>query len=73
MKKSHLLIVSLLLAPFLASAHNFQLQQRVAPVGVSDKGELNYANDKFSYQIARNSVGKCESYSILPAVAPPRR
>lgn len=50
MKKSHLLIVSLLLAPFLASAHNFQLQQRVAPVGVSDKGELNYANDKFSYQ-----------------------
>uniref|UniRef100_A0A182SG62 Protein ytfJ n=1 Tax=Anopheles maculatus TaxID=74869 RepID=A0A182SG62_9DIPT len=50
MKKSRLLIISLLLAPLLASAHNFQLQQRVAPIGVSDKGELNYDNDKFSYK-----------------------
>lgn len=50
MKKSRLLIISLLLAPMLASAHNFQLQQRIAPVGVSDKGELNYDNGKFSYK-----------------------
>lgn len=50
MKKRHMLMVSLLLAPLFASAHNFQLQQRVAPVGVSDKGELNYANDNFSYK-----------------------
>ena len=39
MKTSRMLMVSLLLAPLFASAHNFQLQQRVAPVGVSDKGE----------------------------------
>ncbi|WP_431224054.1 YtfJ family protein [Serratia sp. L9] len=50
MKKTSMLIISLLLAPILASAHNFQLQQRVAPIGVSDKGELDYANDKFSYK-----------------------
>ncbi|HEI8867863.1 YtfJ family protein [Serratia sp. AKBS12] len=50
MKKSNMLIVSLLFAPLLACAHNFQIQQRVAPVGVSDRGELNYANDDFSYK-----------------------
>jgi len=50
MKTSRMLMVSLLLAPLFASAHNFQLQQRVAPVGVSDKGELNYADGNFSYQ-----------------------
>jgi YtfJ family uncharacterized protein len=50
MKKTHLLIATLLLTPLLASAHNFQLQQHVAPIGISDKGELNYDNDKFSYK-----------------------
>ncbi len=50
MKKTSMLIISLLLAPILASAHNFQLQQRVAPIGVSDKGELDYVNNKFSYK-----------------------
>lgn len=48
--KNSMLIISLLLAPMLASAHNFQLQQRVAPIGVSDKGELDYVGDKFSYK-----------------------
>ncbi|HGM5492693.1 TPA: YtfJ family protein [Serratia fonticola] len=48
--KNSMLIISLLLAPMLASAHNFQLQQRVAPVGVSDKGELDYVGNKFSYK-----------------------
>lgn len=48
--KNSMLIISLLLAPMLASAHNFQLQQRVAPIGVSDKGELDYVGNKFSYK-----------------------
>jgi YtfJ family uncharacterized protein len=34
----------------LASAHNLQLHQRVAPIGVSDKGELDYVDNKFSYK-----------------------
>lgn len=50
MKKSSMLIMSLLFAPLLASAHNFQLLQRVAPVSVTDRGELNYANGDFSYE-----------------------
>ncbi|AHG20774.1 hypothetical protein Z042_15040 [Chania multitudinisentens RB-25] len=50
MKKSSLLLISLLLTPMLAAAHNLQFQQRVAPIGVSDKGELDYVNDKFSYK-----------------------
>ncbi|KEY59746.1 YtfJ family protein [Serratia sp. DD3] len=50
MKKSILLVISLLLVPMLASAHNFQLQQRVPPTGVSDKGELLYLNNQFSYK-----------------------
>lgn len=48
--KNSMLIISLLLAPLLASADNFQLQQRVAPIGVSDKGELDYVGNKFSYK-----------------------
>ncbi|MFC0227568.1 YtfJ family protein [Serratia aquatilis] len=50
MKRSSMLMISLLLVPMLACAHNFQLQQRLPPIGVSDKGELNYANEAFSYQ-----------------------
>ncbi|MGV8301853.1 YtfJ family protein, partial [Pseudomonas aeruginosa] len=50
MKTSRMLMVSLLLAPLFASAHNLQLKQRVAPVGVSNKGEINYAEGNFSYQ-----------------------
>lgn len=50
MKTSCLLVISLLLAPILAYSHNFQLQQRVPPTGVSDKGELVYLNSQFSYK-----------------------
>ena len=52
MIKNSLLILSLLLTPFMASALTIQLDQRVPPVGVSDKGELNYdkATDQFSYK-----------------------
>lgn len=48
--KNSMLIISLLLAPMLASAHNLQLHQHVAPIGVSDKGELDYVDNKFSYK-----------------------
>lgn len=52
MIKNSLLILSLLFTPFIANAHTLQLDQRVPPVGVSDKGELNYdkATDQFSYK-----------------------
>ncbi|TLV15244.1 YtfJ family protein [Klebsiella indica] len=45
-----LLAVSSLLLPLMASAHNFVDGQRVAPVGVADRGELVLDNDKFSYK-----------------------
>ncbi|MGF7448244.1 YtfJ family protein, partial [Klebsiella michiganensis] len=45
-----LLAVSCLLFPLMASAHNFVDGQRVAPVGVADRGELVLSNDKFSYK-----------------------
>jgi YtfJ family uncharacterized protein len=45
-----LLAVSCLLFPLMASAHNFVDGQRVAPVGVADRGELVLNNDKFSYK-----------------------
>jgi len=45
-----LLAVSCLLFPLIASAHNFVDGQRVAPVGVADRGELVLNNDKFSYK-----------------------
>ncbi|WP_173636297.1 YtfJ family protein [Paramixta manurensis] len=39
-----------LLLPLAANAHNFVEGQRVAPVGVADKGELLWQHDEFSYQ-----------------------
>ncbi|HHS9507291.1 TPA: YtfJ family protein [Raoultella planticola] len=45
-----LLAVSCLLFPLMASAHNFIDGQRVAPVGIADRGELILDNDKFSYK-----------------------
>ncbi|MEH5525864.1 YtfJ family protein [Raoultella planticola] len=45
-----LLAVSYLLFPLMASAHNFVDGQRVAPVGIADRGELILDNDKFSYK-----------------------
>lgn len=50
MIKFSMLIISLIFTPFFASAHNFTDQQRVNPVGVSDKGELIYENQQFSYK-----------------------
>lgn len=45
-----ILAASLLLLPLIASAHNFVDGQRVAPVGIADRGELVLDNDKFSYK-----------------------
>lgn len=45
-----LLAVSCLLMPLMATAHNFTNGQRVAPVGVADRGELILDNNKFSYK-----------------------
>ncbi|XDK50208.1 YtfJ family protein [Kosakonia cowanii] len=39
-----------MLLPLVASAHNFETNQRVPPVGVADRGELLLNNDKFSYK-----------------------
>ncbi|HAT1606569.1 TPA: YtfJ family protein [Raoultella planticola] len=50
MTLSKLLAVSCLLFPLMASAHNFVDGQRVAPVGIADRGELILDNDKFSYK-----------------------
>ncbi|MFK3706086.1 hypothetical protein EDF73_10787 [Raoultella sp. BIGb0138] len=46
----NLLAASCLLLPLMASAHNFVDGQRVAPVGIADRGELILDNDKFSYK-----------------------
>lgn len=44
------LALTCLLLPLVASAHNFEINQRVAPIGVSDRGELVLDKDKFSYK-----------------------
>jgi YtfJ family uncharacterized protein len=46
------LALTALLLPLMASAHNFEKNQRVPPVGIADKGELVLDNDKdkFSYK-----------------------
>lgn len=51
-----LLAVSCLLLPLMASAHNFVDGQRVAPVGIADRGELILDNDKFSYKNWNSSL-----------------
>lgn len=45
-----LLVLILLLPPLMASAHNFVYGEPVAPVVIADRGELELANDEFSYR-----------------------
>ena len=45
-----LILLASLLLPVMASAHNFENNQRVPPVGIADRGELLLDNDKFSYK-----------------------
>lgn len=47
MKSGYLL--SLLLLSLSLFANNFQPNQRVEPIGVTDRGELNYQDNKFTY------------------------
>ena len=63
-----ILAASLLLLPLLATAHNFVDGQRVAPVGVADRGELILDKDKFSYKtgIAPSWREKCAWSSTSP-------
>jgi YtfJ family uncharacterized protein len=50
MRLIHSLIALALLLPTLASAHAFKVGERVPAVGVNDRGELFYQEDKFSYK-----------------------
>lgn len=45
-----LLAATCLLLPLVASAHRFENNQRVPPVGIADRGELILNNDEFSYK-----------------------
>ncbi|MCA1923542.1 YtfJ family protein [Buttiauxella noackiae] len=44
------LALALLLLPLAASAHTFEKNHRVSPIGITDKGELMLDKDKFSYK-----------------------
>lgn len=51
MAANKLLAMTLMLLPFLASAHNFVIGEHVAPVAIHDRGELIYADDgEFTYK-----------------------
>ena len=51
-----------LFIPFTVAAHNFNMGERVAPVGIADKGELVLQQDKLAIKTgtARSCPGKCE-------------
>lgn len=50
-----LLTISLLLPPLMASAHNFIHGAPVAPVVITDRGELLLENARFSYKTWKSS------------------
>ncbi|MDF7660078.1 YtfJ family protein [Erwiniaceae bacterium L1_54_6] len=60
MRLPHMVLALALLLPNLAAAHLFKQGERVPAVGVNDKGELIYLQDKFSYRPWNSSqlVGK---------------
>ncbi|MBJ3815721.1 YtfJ family protein [Shimwellia pseudoproteus] len=45
-----LLAIPLMLFPLLASAHNLVVGQRVAPISITDRGEMLMNGDDFSYR-----------------------
>lgn len=45
-----LIVMSSLLLPLISHAHNFKIDQRVASVGIADRGELLLDHEKFSYK-----------------------
>lgn len=50
MQLRRLILLSLALTPFFTAAHNLVINQRVAPVGVADRGELILQRGKTGYQ-----------------------
>ncbi|SUG44315.1 protein ytfJ [Salmonella enterica subsp. arizonae] len=70
-----ILAMSCLLLPIMTSAHNLEVNQRVPPVGIADRGELMLNKDEFSYKtgIARSLQEKCASCCILPGERQQRR
>ncbi|EPO2684427.1 YtfJ family protein, partial [Shigella flexneri] len=45
-----ILALTCLLLPMMASAHQFEIGQRVPPIGITDRGELVLDKDQFSYK-----------------------
>lgn len=70
-----LLALSCLLLPMIASAHSFETNQRVPPVGIADRGELILDNDKFSYKSWNSAQlpGKSVLCNTSLDVPPPKR
>ncbi len=50
MKLRNSLLAMILLTPLVTSAHNFEANQRLLPVGIADKGELILDNNEVSYK-----------------------
>ncbi|WP_300004871.1 YtfJ family protein [uncultured Cedecea sp.] len=50
MNRHNAVLILALLTPFIASAHLFQEQHRLPPVGIADKGELILDNNQLSYK-----------------------
>ncbi|AUX94868.1 YtfJ family protein [Mixta gaviniae] len=70
MTRASLTLLCSLLLPVAGGAHDFVNGQRVAPVGVSDKGELNYQpqQDRFSYR-AWNSAQLIGKVRVVQHIA----
>lgn len=63
-----LMMLTSLLLPLMASAHSFENNQRVPPVGIADRGELILNNDKFSYK-SWNSAQLVGKVRVLQHIA----
>lgn len=50
MNLRHSLLLFTLLIPLVTSAHNFDIGQRITPIGIADKGELLIHNEKIDYK-----------------------
>lgn len=68
MRKGQYVALLTLLLPLTGSAHNFIQGQRVAPVGISDEGELQYQQEKFSYR-SWNSAALTGKVRVLQHIA----
>lgn len=62
-----ILAMSCLLLPIMACAHKLEVNQRVPPVGIADRGELTLNKDEFSYKNWNSAAGgkKCASCCTL--------